>query len=327
MAQPMAEADQAVKAAQTMHASRQKPVTAIQQAIQAAAEAQASLPGDVILTSVTNQLNERLVPLQTEMAQAQAAIDAALAEKTRQEEMHDQAAKELQEAAAEQSRRQASREQAISDMATATADVDQAEVALNVARTSLANRWAQDFNTASLKPLTPEQMCWSMLKVTGVYERQQKAEATKLDTEKPLTDEQKKDPEQRTVRQREIEQRTYDALKGNIGHFVRVYAAAAGQPQNDFFATADQALFVANAGVLNGWIAPAGGNVTTRIVKAGDSATAAEELYISVLNRLPSAAESADVKSLLEMPGSDRELVARELVWALLTSIEFRFNH
>jgi len=327
MAQPMTEAAQAVEAAQVMRATRQKPVTAIQQAVQATKEAQATLPDDVILTSVTSQLNERLVPLQTEMEQAQKAVDDALAEQTRQQELMDQASRELQNAIAEQDRQQASRDEMMSDMNEATAAVDQAEAAFSVAMATLADRRAQDFNSASLKPLTPEQMCWSMLKVLGVYDRCRDAEGAKLATEKPLTDEQKQDPQQLLARQREIEQRIYTVLKGNISHFVRVYAAAAGQPQNDFFATADQALFVANAGVLNGWIAPKGNNVTERIIKAEDSVSAAEELYLAVLNRLPSDEEVADVKNLLETPDSDRSLVAGELVWALLTSIEFRFNH
>lgn len=327
MAQPMAEAEQAVEAARTMHASRQKPVTAVQQAIQAAEEAQAALPDDVILTSVTSQLNERLLPLQTEMEEAQAAIDKAMANRSRQQEMMDQASRKLQEAVAEQEQQKTNRDQLMRDMTAATAAVDQAGAALGVAMTSLADRRAQEFNAATLKPLTPEQMCWSMLKVTGVYDRQRNAEATKLDTEKPLTEEQQQDVEQLAARQREIEQRTYTALKGNVGHFSRVYAAAAGQPQTDFFATADQALFVANASVLNGWITPTSNNVTERIIKAADSASAAEELYLSVLNRLPSDEETADVKSVLETPDTDRAVVASELVWALLTSIEFRFNH
>jgi hypothetical protein len=327
MAQPIAEAEQAVETAQATHAMRRKPIDAIQQAIQAAELAQAALPNDAILTSVTNQLNERLVPLQTEMAEAQSAVDQAMAEHAQQQEMMDEAARALQEAVAEQDRLKASREELMIDMAKATTEVEQAETALNVAMTSLADRRAQDFKTASLKPLTPEQLCWSMMKVTGVYDRQQKAEATKLETDNPLTDEQKQDPEQLIARQREIEQRTYAALKVNVGSFVQVYAAAAGQPQNDFFATADQALFVANASVLNGWIAPTSGNVTERIINAEDPHSAAEELYLAVLNRLPSDDEAADVKSLLKTPDSSRSLVATELVWALLTSIEFRFNH
>ena len=52
--------------------------------------------------------------------------------------------------------------------------------------------------------------------------------------------------------------------------FVHIYAAAPGQPQNDFFATADQALFAANGGSINSWIAPQGGNVSERMIQEKD---------------------------------------------------------
>ena len=87
---------------------------------------------------------------------------------------------------------------------------------------------------------------------------------------KPLTEEQKKDPKQIEARDIELEQRTYDKLKANIATFVAFYGAAAGQPQGDFFATADQALFAANGGSINSWVAPAAGNVTERIAKQQD---------------------------------------------------------
>src|SRR6185312_10305864 len=108
-----------------------------------------------------------------------------------------------------------------------------------------------------------------------------------LDKTKPLTDEQKKDGAQIAERTVELEQRTFDKLKGNIGTFVAFYGAAAGQPQGDFFATADQALFAANAGAINSWVAPAGGNVTEGVAKQDDPGAAAEQLYLTVLTRMP----------------------------------------
>ena len=101
------------------------------------------------------------------------------------------------------------------------------------------------------------------------------------------------------AREFEIEQRTFDKLKGNVPAFVRVYAAAAGQPQNDFFATADQALFAANGGLVNGWIAPASGNVSERMVQEKDPRKAAEDLYLTILSRTPTAEEVADVVRVL----------------------------
>jgi hypothetical protein len=178
-----------------------------------------------------------------------------------------------------------------------------------------------------LKPLTPEQICWTVFRVTGVYERYWQTEVTELDKKKPLTDVQKKDPKQIEARNIELEQLTYDKLKANIPIFVGFYGAAAGQPQGDFFATADQALFAANGGAINSWVAPASGNVTERIVKQQDAKAAAEELYLSVFTRMPTEGERADVEKYLKDRTKDKPAAAQELVWALLNSGEFRFNH
>ena len=59
-----------------------------------------------------------------------------------------------------------------------------------------------------------------------------------------------------------MQQRVYDKLKGSVGSFVSLYAPAAGQPQSDFFASANQALFAENGGEFNNWVAPAAANVT-----------------------------------------------------------------
>ena len=125
----------------------------------------------------------------------------------------------------------------------------------------------------------------------------------------------------------ELERRTYEKLKGSVAPFVSIYAAAPGQPQNDFFATADQALFAANGGSINSWIAPVGGNVSERMIQEKDLRKAAEDLYMTVLSRSPLPDESADVVRMLTARLTENPAVVQELVWALLNSVEFRFNH
>jgi hypothetical protein len=191
----------------------------------------------------------------------------------------------------------------------------------------LTERLGNQFGLAQLKPLSPEQMGWSVLKVTGVYDRYLQAEAAALDKSKPLTGPAANDPAARRARSIEVEQRTFDKLKGNVAPFVSIFAAAAGQPQNDFFATAEQALFAANGGSINGWIAPGGGNVSERMVKEKDPRKAAEDLYLTILSRPPTAEEKADVARGLEVGANNEPAAVQELVWGLLTSAEFRFNH
>jgi hypothetical protein len=170
-------------------------------------------------------------------------------------------------------------------------------------------------------------MCWSIFRATGVYDRYWQTEVTELDKKKPLTDAQKKDPKQLEARDIELEQLTYDKLKANLPTFVAYYGAAAGQPQGDFFATADQALFVANGGSINIWVGPASGNVAERVTKQQDAKLAAEDLYLGLFARMPTDAERADVVNYLKERTKDRNVAAQEMVWALLNSAEFRFNH
>ena len=83
----------------------------------------------------------------------------------------------------------------------------------------------------------------------------------------------------------------------------------------------------ANGGSLNSWVAPASGNVTDKIVKQQDARVAAEDLYLCLFTRMPTDAEGADVANYLKGRTKDKAAAAQELVWALLNSAEFRFNH
>jgi hypothetical protein len=57
-----------------------------------------------------------------------------------------------------------------------------------------------------------------------------------------------------------------------------------------------------------------------------DDTQVAEELFLATLSRPPSAAEAAAVKGALA-DGGPRDEVFRDLLWALLNSKEFTFNH
>ena len=59
----------------------------------------------------------------------------------------------------------------------------------------------------------------------------------------------------------------------------------------------------------------------------GGPAPLADELYLSILTRLPAPEEAKDVADYLARRSTDRPVAVQELIWALLTSTEFRFNH
>jgi hypothetical protein len=67
--------------------------------------------------------------------------------------------------------------------------------------------------------------------------------------------------------------------------------------------------------------------LTDKLVKIDDPAVLSEELYLAVQTRLPTQEEKDEVASYLKDRTSDRPAAIGELVWAIVSSNEFRFNH
>jgi hypothetical protein len=323
----VASAAKIVEAAKVEHTPRAEATNVIVAAFNSADAARQKFLENAALTDIAAKLQERVNEAKAQSDETQKKLDAA----TAAHKSADEAFVASQEANAKVLAERARREQAMGAakqaLDAAKSDAVTKKAAFDAAMSDLADRWTTDFTIASLKPLTPEQLCWAVFRVTGVYDRYWAAEVAELDKTKPLTEEQKTDPAQVAAREIELEQRTYDKLKSNIGTFVSLYGAAAGQPQGDFFSTADQALFAANGGSINSWVAPAGDNVTDRIIKQADPRVAAEELYLAIFSRKPTEQETTEVVDYLAKRTNDKNVAAQELVWALLNSAEFRFNH
>ncbi len=184
----------------------------------------------------------------------------------------------------------------------------------------------QQFATASLKPLAPEQLAWSVMQAIGLSEQLCTAAEAELNAKAPLTDAIRNDPAQLALRAMQIDDAAHAKLQANAARFVELFGAGAGQPQT-YFATADQALFFGNDGQIRNWLAPAAGNLTERLSQLSDPTALAEELYLSVLTRLPNEAEIAETTTYLTARADQRTAAVQELAWALIASIEFRFNH
>ena len=300
MADSAAAAAKARDAIHIQFAKHSEATASIVAACKAADAARQKLPDNAALVDIAAKLQECVNQSQAQQAELQKKLEAATAAHKAADDTFVAAQETLAATLAERARREQAVTAAKGALAAAKADVAAKKSQLATVTSELNDRWAKDFTIASLKPLTPEQLCWTVFRATGVYDRYWRAEVAELDKTKPLTEAQKKDPKQTEAREIELEQRTYDKLKGNIGTFVAFYGAAAGQPQGDFFATADQALFAANGGSMNSWVAPAAGNVTDRIIKQHDPRVAAEELYLSLFTRLPTEVERTDVANYLK---------------------------
>ncbi len=107
-----------------------------------------------------------------------------------------------------------------------------------------------------------------------------------------------------------------------LGTFRNMFGARPGEPQDNFTATLDQTLFLKYGTTIRGALA---GRAAT-LAKLPDSDAIAEELFLSALSRHPTADEKADVAGVLKN-AKDRNAALSELVWAIVASAEFRFNH
>jgi hypothetical protein len=155
---------------------------------------------------------------------------------------------------------------------------------------------------AKLKPLSAEQLAFALMEATGFTDGQRQALGAKP-----------------------VESALYAKLAPNATPFVNAFGSEPGTAEN-FDARVEQALFLANGPTLKSWLAPAGNNLTARLLKATTPEPLADELYLSVYTRKPSAEETKVVTAFLAKR-TDKPQAIQDLVWALLASTEFRFNH
>jgi hypothetical protein len=164
---------------------------------------------------------------------------------------------------------------------------------------------ADRFAVMALKPLTPEQLAWSMMQASGLADSERKALGAK-------------------AQDKAIEGR----LSGNVPAFVAMFATGPGQDEiQTFQVTLDQALFLKNGTAVRQLLSPRDGNLTDRLSKLAEIGQLTDELYESVLTRLPTDDERRETAEAIKARGAERPVVMQDLVWALLTSAEFRFNH
>jgi hypothetical protein len=159
------------------------------------------------------------------------------------------------------------------------------------------------YTVALLKPLTPEQLAWSLMQATGLTDAERQALGKKAD-----------------------EAALYARLARNVASFIKTFGGPSGQPQ-EFDARLEQALFLANGPTVRGWLTPRAGNLIDRLTKLTNADALVEELYVSVFARLPSAEERKEAADFLASRSEDRTAALQDMAWALLASAEFRFNH
>lgn len=108
--------------------------------------------------------------------------------------------------------------------------------------------------------------------------------------------------------------------------FLKAYANQPREAEDEVTPSLKAALFVLHDAAVLDLVKPAAGNLVERAAKL-DNDAAADELYLAVLCRKPTAEEKAAVaKVLAKHPEKRAEAVGR-VAWALLASMEFGVNH
>jgi len=98
-------------------------------------------------------------------------------------------------------------------------------------------------------------------------------------------------------------------------------------PAERFQSSTGEALYLSNHPEVQKLVQPAGDNLVARLVGIQDMRQLVDTAIWTLLNRAPEAEEHSFLVQWLEKRSSDKPRAVSQMVWALMTSAEFRFNH
>ncbi len=302
----------------------QQLISSLEQALSSIGEAAKLVSKADTLVAAQNTLREEIAAKQMLLGQLQSAADVASANVAantealakQDSELESQLTRHkehLQQLASLQTQREQQRRQ-----------LEATQVNINTQAQSISSDSEAQLASVGLVPLTAEQMCWSTLRVTGVLDAYIRTEIAELEKQSPLPADA--DDANRARRQQQAVRQAIEKLRGIADHYVSLYASGPDKTQDDYFASADQALYVANGGSVFGWAGPGNNNPTQVATSLTDPAEVARVLYWSYLCRQPSPEETAMVSEQLASAGDQRNAIIQEMAWSLLASAEFRFT-
>ena len=170
------------------------------------------------------------------------------------------------------------------------------------------------YRVAIPKPLSPEQLAWSLLVATGNRERMEKTPAS------------------------EPKFNWYDYINGlserlpantaeTLDLFGRVLGAPEGENQDQFNPAMGHALFLMHEPLVLDWLEVRPGSLMERVLASQDTTVQIQEIYLSVLSREPDDQEQREAIEYLQANQENHARALVDLVWAHLAAAEFRLNH
>ncbi len=188
---------------------------------------------------------------------------------------------------------------------------------------SVVTRLTENLQVARLRPLSPDQFAFSLLQATGGLARLEAAAVAAIEKKPPASVTEAVDAERDVAREKAIEAELLKQAGGVLGSFASLYADPLVE---GFQATLNQALYLGNASQVSSELAPQGENLAARLIACAP-AEAADQVCLAIFSRPASEAEQADVAAFLGRPTEERPQAVAELIWAMLSSTEFRFQH
>lgn len=338
----------AAKTAADLDAARQV-ADALAEASRQAARAAALLEGDASLTSLAATLNERMATkaaaavaaataheakrgaaetASAALTAARSAVDAATAAlgvaPLAAAEREAVAARRAAVDAGHMLRRLDDRIQLARDLVAHAALAAADPVAAEIAWESIVDRWTTAGQVAALRALSPEQLALSVQQATGALAARQASAAAAIDKTPPEQLAKASDEARPGIRAMQVEMRMVKDASGMLRSAANLFGDALTE---GFQASVNQALYFGNAPDIQSQLAPSGQNLVATLGSMSDAGAVADEAYVAVLSRPPTDEERIDVAAFLGPRSADRSQALAELVWALVSSNEFRFNH
>ena len=200
---------------------------------------------------------------------------------------------------------------------------------------------ASRFAVAALRPLSPEQLGWSVQQVTGRLSarlareaRRVKQAALKEQAEvsaqrDPGADGNAKSPGDSDVVDLawQVRRKVYDDLRSELKTLFARFSRLPGQPDEGFQPSVDQALFLLNSEQMVKFMNES--VLVDRLSDLENPIELADEIFLAVLSRFPTTEERVDVVELVDgiSERQARREAVRRMVWGQLLSAEFRLNH
>ena len=196
------------------------------------------------------------------------------------------------------------------------------------ARQAVANRWRNRFQCGHILPLTAEQLTWSVSEALGIVaQKSQEIRRKQQEKKENATDAKKEGSVEIKLKEKQLIKSLHNQVEGGaLYDFIINVHDFRGQPDGSYQATAKEALFLSHSKKLQTWIEQAAKQWVDESPEDLSAESVAKKLYLAILSRQPDAEEEALVRGYLVARTEDPHTALQDLIWALLSCTEFRFQ-